>query len=1207
MHLCDRLQMRWLAILLVLAGAMLTGCATGDAAHTDASARLERLAQRPSIDRGSKDAPPPPGLNIDAMTPVALDNAVARRSAEEALANVDSPEVIGADPDNRPPSAATPKSVLHYISGRSLLLGGDLQGALVELEAAAKSDPTAAEPWRDIGQTQRRLGDRLSAAAAYRQALRLDPDDLESLIQVGLWSLQRRDPESAAAMLAHARTQALTVDDSALMFVIDFNLGQAMLQLGELRAGIELLSAGLDLPSTLDSPTAYRNELELLFRQRGDAWRDVGDAAMQLEDYDVALNAYENAAALPTLDPAGLLPRLTYAAMRSGQAARAALAILDALAAGSDLAGDRVLPLIRYVGANSSVGPLLRDAIDERRDALTPDEQRRLGSLYTRAAAAALPAPAAAAVLRDRLATHPSDTGALRDLYRLEDNDPKAMVAETLRLIAQAPMNERRYADSLIVAATSVEELEPHIDPQSSLAAAILEARLLQYTGDAAEAANVLESAIGVAGETQPRVATALLIELLVELGRIDAANIAMERLANPSAPSERLLSARALAAVGRYEEALNTVLPAITPDESGVTPLQNDPNELDAVVLAAEIAWRLGDPTIVEQWAQRAIEIDPTYEAAYARLIDLYVRNGPLADSEKLSEVVRSLRMADPSSRTLRWLRAQELVAAGQYDQAERDLISLAEEDPSEPVVTLLTTLWLRTGSAARAEEWLRSQMEAHPSASAPVLALSRLLATEERAEEAVTLLEEWLAERAYDQSAARELETILREDLSRVKVADELALKRLELQPPSLARAIELSDVLVRLGQAERAAEELLNEVRTASAFPTSLVRPFFNAILLLGQAAMEDQVSIEPIVDLFEFASARFPQAPVEIYEQQMNVLAKANAPYTAVTRVLDRAMAQHRNRANDLAYVALVRFITFERPDLALQVADHLYEQIIEVEPRFFRAWLVAASQDVNTDSAVRALRATATHSVTSEVLRLFGQQPTGTIDHMNAELAMLIGDQFAAAEAPFEDVVRIYDLGLSFDPGHETLNNNYGYYLAVQGQRLNEAETLVLRALAGRPDDPFAMDSLGWVLYRRGDLYDRIGPDGEVEHEGAITVLERAAAMAFNRSSAEVQDHFGDALWAAGQQQRAEGRWRATEALLEEQIDTLNRQLNQFQAARDQRVAAAEAALNQAQSDLEKVRAKLAAVRQGEAPEIGEILGPINHPEGAATP
>jgi len=88
-------------------------------------------------------------------------------------------------------------------------------------------------------------------------------------------------------------------------------------------------------------------------------------------------------------------------------------------------------------------------------------------------------------------------------------------------------------------------------------------------------------------------------------------------------------------------------------------------------------------------------------------------------------------------------------------------------------------------------------------------------------------------------------------------------------------------------------------------------------------------------------------------------------------------------------------------------------------------------------------------------------------------------------------------------------------NALGYSYADRGLRLPEAQTLIEKALKLTPDDPFILDSLGWVLYRRGDL------------AGALTQLEQAYAK---RDDPEIAAHLGEVLWALGRKVDAQRTW-----------------------------------------------------------------------------
>lgn len=96
------------------------------------------------------------------------------------------------------------------------------------------------------------------------------------------------------------------------------------------------------------------------------------------------------------------------------------------------------------------------------------------------------------------------------------------------------------------------------------------------------------------------------------------------------------------------------------------------------------------------------------------------------------------------------------------------------------------------------------------------------------------------------------------------------------------------------------------------------------------------------------------------------------------------------------------------------------------------------------------------------------------------------------------------------------PDHAHAYNALGYSFAERNQRLAEAELLITKALQLSPDDPFIIDSMGWVLYRKGD------------NAGALTHLQRAFSI---RPDPEIAAHLGEVLWAAGRRDEAKKTWQ----------------------------------------------------------------------------
>jgi tetratricopeptide (TPR) repeat protein len=95
------------------------------------------------------------------------------------------------------------------------------------------------------------------------------------------------------------------------------------------------------------------------------------------------------------------------------------------------------------------------------------------------------------------------------------------------------------------------------------------------------------------------------------------------------------------------------------------------------------------------------------------------------------------------------------------------------------------------------------------------------------------------------------------------------------------------------------------------------------------------------------------------------------------------------------------------------------------------------------------------------------------------------------------------------------PDHAHAYNALGYSLAERNERLEEAQQLIDKALQLAPEDPFILDSKGWVLFRRGDA------------NGALDVLKKAFGL---RADPEIAAHLGEVLWYLGRADEARQTW-----------------------------------------------------------------------------
>src|SRR5690606_6754845 len=81
----------------------------------------------------------------------------------------------------------------------------------------------------------------------------------------------------------------------------------------------------------------------------------------------------------------------------------------------------------------------------------------------------------------------------------------------------------------------------------------------------------------------------------------------------------------------------------------------------------------------------------------------------------------------------------------------------------------------------------------------------------------------------------------------------------------------------------------------------------------------------------------------------------------------------------------------------------------------------------------------------------------------------------------------------------------------GYTFADQNRNLEEAQDLLERAMELEPDNPYILDSVGWYLFRIGDL------------QAALEYLQRSYEKL---PEADVAAHLGEVLWAKGRRNDA---------------------------------------------------------------------------------
>ncbi len=126
---------------------------------------------------------------------------------------------------------------------------------------------------------------------------------------------------------------------------------------------------------------------------------------------------------------------------------------------------------------------------------------------------------------------------------------------------------------------------------------------------------------------------------------------------------------------------------------------------------------------------------------------------------------------------------------------------------------------------------------------------------------------------------------------------------------------------------------------------------------------------------------------------------------------------------------------------------------------------------------------------------------------------------------AAEQAGFEEkAVGLIEKSIELDPANASRAYNYiGYMWVDRDKNLDEAGTMIRKALEAEPGNPAYLDSLGWFYYKKGDY-----------HKALAELLK--AASSIEPEDPVVYDHLGDAYARLRQMGQAVSYWQKAAAL-----------------------------------------------------------------------
>lgn len=555
--------------------------------------------------------------------------------------------------------------------------------------------------------------------------------------------------------------------------------------------------------------------------------------------------------------------------------------------------------------------------------------------------------------------------------------------------------------------------------------------------------------------------------------------------------------------------------------------PLAEDPPELDFLVaLEHERAGRL--PQALEAH-QRALSKDPQAAPLLRRLAELSLALDRRAQAERYAQ--RALQV-EPQNAELRVLLGGLYAARGDLAAARRTLTNERGAPLNPDAASALYAVLHAAGRFAEARDTAAWLVEAEPDALRGPLALARAEQSLGDGKAAEAALREGLHQRPGSLVLYGQLASLRRWRGDR---EGELAVYRevLEIYPDHHATLLARGEAELALGRREESDRSF---ARVEARYPNDL-----RAVLRLAESnyaagawaaaarRFAHALRLQPGMSEVAFflgvarrrlgedaaALARFADIPPDSERYldarlQAAIIWEGRGDLQRALAVLDGAPA--REEAKWKPRRARGKFRRAKaKPSPAQQAAQRARARPANAAAlrrvELYRAGLL--SRAGNLPAAIAGLEA------------MLRRQPRDADVLYN--LGLLHGES-----GDSERALQVMHRAIESDPDHADALNYIGYTWAERGERLDEAEALIVRALEQRPEAGHILDSLGWVYYMRARplIEAGRGAEGRAWLRRAVVQLKRAAERIGGGGDPVISEHLGDAYFLLGRRREA---------------------------------------------------------------------------------
>ena len=553
-----------------------------------------------------------------------------------------------------------------------------------------------------------------------------------------------------------------------------------------------------------------------------------------------------------------------------------------------------------------------------------------------------------------------------------------------------------------------------------------------------------------------------------------------------------------------------------------------------------AEMYWKAQRTREAENEAKDILKRDPTDVPSRRLLGRIYLRSlgdvnagsGQSETANKAIEQFREINRLDPTdTESALWL-ARLYRLKNEHDKSEQVLRGILKTDPdNEQAVEQLTQLLMDEGKSEEAVSLLEG-ITLH--SSSPVL--MDLLG------DAYTQAHELgKAETAYRKAAELDPSELSHQRglaqtlLSEEKYSEALKVyqKLSDLMPDDFDVYLRIAQIYRELHQLDKAEENLVKARQYA---PGNLEVMYNEGMLYESQGRYEDAIRVlSDAVSGIKGQSTSNPsrRRTLAVLYQQLGQLYREAQNYQAAIYTLEELghLGEEEDRRARLMIIDTYR----AAKDLAraLQTGKEAMAKY-PADPGIRASYALQLGENGQTDDAVKILRAQL-HGDTSDrdtylnIAQVYERGRRYKEAEESAHAAEALPGQPRDNEmvwfllGAIYERQKLYDRAeeefkkvLAVNPKYAPVLNYYGYMLGDLGIRLDEAQSLVERALKEEPYNGGYLDSLGWIYFKQNRTADAEG------------ILRKALARESHDPT--IHAHLGDVYAKLGRPDLAAAEW-----------------------------------------------------------------------------